>query len=899
LTFLLNLGTFKQDPMMLRWTFTFISVLFCLAFPGKPGYAADFEKEADSLKLLLETATGNERADVLINLATTLYYQIKEKEEILPLLQEALAISDSTNYLPGKAGAYSRMGAVYSFAGELDKGISLYKKAAQYYELSGDWFYHFRHWVAISRRYFRLEKYDSAFLYTDMVINTFNKPDQWPCPIIAHLYNSDYYFSMGDFQNELVELKMLFDSTLFHFKENEELPAKNALTYVSKLKAYYSRHGYYKNAIACNFQLLDSLYKFHLEPKDEYYHKGKCFGSMAMVYSNWGRYDSALIYHQISEYYFDSVIMIAGNKVDYVINKANQIEGTAIVQTRLGNYQEAEQNFRESLALREQKNDEMGIAMCYDGLAELYQYQGKYTQALELFQKALEIKQNYKSDKIQNDEKDNIQRILIMANRSLIITYLKLGNLFKEWDNHALALENYEQALALAVEIGDRKGEADALMAIGDIRSLASKNESPPAHYLQAIAIYHEIDNRPGQGTGIKKLGDHLRLMGNKEGSLLQYKEALTIFEELSMLSELAELYADLATVYTSLGQNQEAIEYYERALAIASPLKLQKTMMKSYQAMSDLYYLSGDFRQAFIHQRHFMEIRDSVFSKETNKMITQVREQFETEKKDQEIALLKSQNELQLFKIERSQYILVSVGGLVLLLTISGILFIRQERLKMGQKNILLQQKLLRTQMNPHFIFNALTNIQSFMVTRRVDQAGNYLTRFSRLLRDILTNSREEQISLDREINTIENYLSLQQLRYSNRFDYVIDVQQALDVDDIMIPPMLAQPFIENAIEHGIRHKKAKGKICVRLRQVDHHLQLEVEDDGVGRAKARELEKDEEKDHLSMATSITLERIEFLRRRYRKHIDMQIEDLFDENGTPSGTKVHFVIPFF
>ncbi|MCB2222370.1 MAG: tetratricopeptide repeat protein [Bacteroidetes bacterium] len=885
--------------MMLRWTITILLYVLLFAWQAKHGYAADYEKEADSLKLLLKTAAGNERADALIKLGTSLYRLKREKEEILPLLQEALAISESTNYLQGKAGAYSIMGAVYSTAGDNEKCISLYKKAAGFYELSGDWVHHYRHWIGISRRYYRLEKYDSAFLYTDMVINTFKKPDQWVCRIVAHLYNSDYYVSAGEFNKELVELKILFDSTLYYYKENEEIPQKHALIYVSKLKAWYSRHGYYKKAIACNLQLLDSLYKFNFDPKDLYYQKGKCYGSMAMAFSDWGRYDSALIYHKISEHYFDSAIMIAGNGVDYVINKANQIEGTAIVQTRLGNFEEAEQNFRKSLALREEKNDKMGVAMCYDGLAELYQYQGKYTQALELFQKALEIKKNYKSAKIQNYPKDNIQRILTMANRSLITTYLKLGNLFKEWSNNVLALENYQQALALAIEVGERKSEADVLIALGDIRLNDQENINNPKEYLQALEIAMAIDNRSLLGVVNDRLGDYY--LKNRQYLIARnyFQKAVQVFTELGMQRDLAETWLSMAKISYSLKRYHDALEKYKSCLSIAESLNLKNAMMQANEGISKTYEVLGQTDEAFRHYRLYIAARDSIYTAESNKMIEEVKAEYEMIQKDQEISLLKSQNELQLFKIERSQYILLSVGGLVLLLTISGILFIRQERLRMGQKNILLQQKLLRTQMNPHFIFNALTNIQSFMVTHRIDQAGNYLTRFSRLLRDILTNSREEQISLDREINTIENYLSLQQLRYSNRFDYVIDVQQALDVDDIMIPPMLAQPFIENAIEHGIRHKKEKGKIRVQLMQVDHHLQLEVEDNGVGRAKARELEKDEEKDHLSMATSITRERIDFLRRRYRKYIEMKIEDLFDENGAPSGTKVHFVIPFF
>jgi len=151
--------------------------------------------------------------------------------------------------------------------------------------------------------------------------------------------------------------------------------------------------------------------------------------------------------------------------------------------------------------------------------------------------------------------------------------------------------------------------------------------------------------------------------------------------------------------------------------------------------------------------------------------------------------------------------------------------------------------------------------------------------------------------VTLEDEIDTIENYLALQKVRYRDLFDYNIDVDDAIDPTAVMLPSMLAQPFIENAIEHGFKHKAGKGRIHIRCRRGNDVAIFEVEDDGVGREKAQEILKKLDKDHKSLATAITRERIDVLNRKLKRKITLEIIDLKDGNGQPTGTLVRFGIP--
>jgi hypothetical protein len=334
---------------------------------------------------------------------------------------------------------------------------------------------------------------------------------------------------------------------------------------------------------------------------------------------------------------------------------------------------------------------------------------------------------------------------------------------------------------------------------------------------------------------------------------------------------------------------------YNEPSAKIRFQVDVKKYLVSVYNSFLTIYKKEGNFELALKYQELKDQAEDSVYADFVKNQFEFLDAKADNERKGNQILLLSQKSELQESKIRQSRYLLFGLIILFLLSAFIVYLFVRQSRLKTEQDKILLKQKLFSSQMNPHFIFNSLASIQNFIVTHDDTQASIYLSRFSELIRSILHHSRRELINLEEEINTIKNYINLQKVRFPNEFDHQLEVDDKLDIESVYLPPMLIQPFIENAIEHGFKHKTSKGQLFVRFKSQKNRLIIEIEDDGVGREKAKELLKQQYPNHTSLASKITSQRIKTLNKKTKKKIQFEIIDIKDTTRT--GTKVIFEIP--
>ncbi|MDP1802488.1 MAG: histidine kinase, partial [Bacteroidota bacterium] len=224
-----------------------------------------------------------------------------------------------------------------------------------------------------------------------------------------------------------------------------------------------------------------------------------------------------------------------------------------------------------------------------------------------------------------------------------------------------------------------------------------------------------------------------------------------------------------------------------------------------------------------------------------------------------------------------------------------------KRERLKTIQQTKLsnAELKALRSQMNPHFVFNAINSVQYFITNNDPASSQKYLSKFARLIRYVVDNSKPSVIPLSKELEALNLYLDLESLRFEHKFEYSIDINKNIDIENVQIPSMLIQPFVENAIWHGLMHKETKGKIKIEIDVKEKVMLCVIEDNGIGRKRAQEINRENNNEfHKSVGISLTQERLDVLNLQNNSKLTVTIIDLLDVEGNNTGTRVELNLPF-
>jgi sensor histidine kinase YesM len=499
------------------------------------------------------------------------------------------------------------------------------------------------------------------------------------------------------------------------------------------------------------------------------------------------------------------------------------------------------------------------------GLGYFYRYQ-------ELYEKSIFYFLQYQA----------LHKAYPMSLAVLALSYTHLGYCYEQTGRLDEALECYLDDIV----ISDRLNlNTRSYLYMGNIYVKMDSLVKAAYYYKKAVQYYSEKGNVYFEALSALGLGKIYMRLGEYSESLVGFTKAMV---SAKWMYENKLLYNTLDKEINNLYMALQVVEKYkeEEALNLIAKIHFQLYQLYKKQLLTekalDEYILYHQALEKFHQSKQIASVEE-------------IKSRYESESKDQQITLLSQQNVLNELRARQTRYLLLGLAGLVILLIVVFILYFRQNKLKAEQKTILLQQKLLRSQMNPHFIFNALSNISNLIDKNDNTLASKYLTRFSRLVRHILESTRTDFIELDQEITNLENYLALQKLRFPDKFDYQIEVDDKIDMEELKIPPMLIQPFVENAIEHGIKSKNTKGHIEIRFKMNNTLLICEVDDDGIGREKAGKLKI---VGHKSRATLIVQERLEMLSRKMKQDIHFEIIDLETDTNASLGTRVMIGLPF-
>ena len=577
----------------------------------------------------------------------------------------------------------------------------------------------------------------------------------------------------------------------------------------------------------------------------------------------------------------------------------------------LGDYALAISHYIRALRYWESEEDWASVAGVSRNIASLYVSLGDHQMGIEMYERSLSASEKINDRAGLTKTCAKMSRTYrLMGNdaksaeyRTLSLTYaqeagqapnnatewLDKGHLAHKKRDYEGAVAAYEKAVALERSGGGKLGLANALLALG-------RSETELEHWNKAVEPLSEAHD-----IG-KEIGNpHITLQAFKMLSIVysraeDWKHAYMATTYAYQVNEEifnegnSTIINDLRTRYESERKEAEN-ELLKRDQRIqAQNLELQQYRLQEQLERNDTLQAQNDEQAVVLTaQQATLKLQEQEIELKEQRLANA----------NQALAIEEQASELKDLKLNRANNILFGLIILALLLVVVGWLFLRQQKLRSAQRTAKLEQRLLRSQMNPHFIFNALVAIQSFLYTNNAAAAGIYLSKFAKLMRNILESSSEEFVPLEKEVKTLEHYLELQRLRFEEKFDYTIEVDEDLDLEDVTLPPMLAQPFIENAIEHGLRHKGAQGHITVRFSKDDDEAVLfTVEDDGIGRQKAAAINAQERGGHRSFAMKITEDRLNHLNRKHKGSLlAFEVADVTGPDNHVGGTRVSFSLP--
>lgn len=492
-----------------------------------------------------------------------------------------------------------------------------------------------------------------------------------------------------------------------------------------------------------------------------------------------------------------------------------------------------------------------------------------------------------------------------------IEVYTGLGEVYFMQHSYTKALEQYETALNLSERLADKKISTGLYLKIAT--SLEAMGQTSKAEQYLLKSNINE-DSSPQQAIReSKRAADFYSRNKNVAKEVEQRQVTLRQLENANVdgviveddETTLTKPKAKLELGNALLKQNKpnEAIPLLEESASEAESALELETQKEAVQRLSEAYVSLGDDNQALANYKKYVSLVDQLYKKKENeikdivalnKELSDKQNRITSLEKDREISeskyqLYQTENKLTLGNEKRQQIIIYALGIVLILVLFSLFWMIKSNRQK-KLANKLLALKSLRSQMNPHFIFNALNSVNSFIAKNDERTANRYLTDFSTLMRSVLINSEEDFISLEKELELLALYLKLEHSRFQDKFDFELEVDKQIDLEQFQIPPMLLQPYVENAVWHGLRYKQEKGFLNVKILSKDPNtVQISISDNGIGRKASAALKTEHQKKQRSKGMQNINQRIAILNEMYKDRVAVHIEDLNDDS---TGTKV-------
>jgi tetratricopeptide (TPR) repeat protein len=611
-------------------------------------------------------------------------------------------------------------------------------------------------------------------------------------------------------------------------------------------------------------------------------------------------------------------------KINYVQGIATSIMLFGVSEIYRKKFGKAEKYFRQALNMFETLHSDFGLGWCNVWLGQSLYSQTDFTECLACLRKAAPFLN-------KEGEWDGLAKAWAWTGG----TYAILGNYDSSYFYCSKSLE-------IRQKMSDHSCVAYAFINMGHLYEVAGSNEDALGYYQQAFnyANTHGVDDYFANWIYYEPVGNIYRLMNSPDSSyfylqralqndpnnqtkhisfaetLLQkneYDSALQIFlnpienfRKENDKWDLMRVLFDIAKTYEGRKEDKKALPYAMESLSIAQQAQTKQNISDAYQVLSMLYKHLEKNDSAYFYLQQYISLKDSLTNKQFLWRLTNYKKQTDFKRQIEQVTLLEKDNNIKEAKLKNASLLKWALLIGILLLAMSSVIIYRglalkrkNEKLKSDREQAMLKQsatelemQALRAQMNPHFIFNCLSSINRFILKNETEAASDYLTKFSRLIRMVLTNSNKTFITVEDELDMLKLYLDMERLRFKDSFDYSITFTNSIDVNNVFVPPLLLQPFAENAIWHGLMHKEGQGHLEIALSIENKILTCMITDNGVGRSKAAMFKSKSAEAQKSMGLHITTSRLALLNKDMNEQTFFNFEDIKDDEGNSAGTRV-------
>ncbi len=542
-------------------------------------------------------------------------------------------------------------------------------------------------------------------------------------------------------------------------------------------------------------------------------------------------------------------------------------------------YGDAMQYLEQALSIAESTENLFFQTRAYNQIGVVLRRIDDNTEALDMHMKSLQIAE--------------------LCNDSLSISKAinGLGNVCIAMERYHSAIEYFRRGLHISELMNNKLGMAINTNNIGEAYLKLNHLDSAMTYYFKSLEYNSQINSRVGQSICYNSIGSTYIAKDQNRLALDYLFKALEINLAIGDRMHIAVSYTQIGKTYLNDNRIDEAINYLDKGLNTAISIGSKYTAEEAAALLSEAYEKKGINDQALAYYKLATTYKDSVLNERNLFHLASIEVKYKNTLQELEIEELNKEALLQKTLLSKQRSLIAAIAILVFVLITAVIMIIFQGRLRNRYRNLKFQQRLLRSQMNPHFIFNALSAIQVFILENDMHKSSQFLSHFSKLMRHVLRSSNYEFIPVQEEVETLEHYIKIQQLRFHPSFDYQFVISDEVKKNKVVIPPMLVQPFVENAIEHGIKTLGEGGNIFIRFIKDGNNLVLEIEDNGLGLDYNDRLSHND-RPHESMAIKITNERLSILERDMRQKTHFELYDKKKKDPFDRGTIARITIPY-